>query len=490
MYIKCGKIRVSLNTIFIVFFLSYTLLSFNSLTYGKRCISIALYLSLGIGILTLISNVCQKKINPLKFPGFILLLFFLLSNIWSIVWNGSIENLKENIIKLIFQIFFFFLLYYQYENTSKEYKEKEFLLVSALTNIYLLIGGLASLWLMWSGYSKVTTIPGGWSIGIGFVWGRLWGIYSEPNYITIVSVICILYNLYNLSISNKYRLFRIFNILVQFLFICFTDSRTGAVTLGLSLGIYYFNIQNYKNIKLGKIKTRLFITLFITALISVGGFFLPRITVSGYNHVIKEIRVAQEQAAPLKQPASTQTTPAKTNTAAPIVNRGYDLSEDISNRRFAIWKSGIDIFLTAPFTGTSYANILDYTKEKELDIYIVNNDFREFSTMHNEVVNILVSQGIGGIVILVFLIFVILLRIFPGFYQHPPAEMQKRNFLFTSLVSVICGAMFLTGMFYSNSPSTVLFWYYLGYLMFLTRENRDDRCCMLDTVPNYKYNQL
>lgn len=483
-YIRIGRIKFRLETVFCLLFLIYTLLSFNSFTYGKRCISIFLYLTLLSGIMILSHNIFKKKMSAKKIPETILFSMFLLTNLIAIFWNGAGASFKDNIIKFIFQIFFFFILYDISCDVTKEYRRKEFNLILGLINIYMFIGAITSLALMWSGYSKMTKTPGGWAIGIGFVWGRLWGIYSEPNYITIVATIIILFNIYLLP-KTHLKMLHVFcwlNMLVQFLFICFSDSRTGAVALGMTLGIYFFNSKIYKSILKKKLKRNLVTIMFMTMTIIVLGILLPRVTVKTYNIGMQRI-----QSHRMSQSKSAESSKEKQQ-LAPVVDRGYDTSADPSNRRFSIWKSGLEIFISTPFIGTSFSNILGYTESNNIDTYIVNNGDEKFSTIHNEVLNVLVSQGIGGLIILIILISVILLKIFPYFYRtFDPEEFRKRNFIFSSLICIICGSMFLTGMFYSNSPSTILFWYFLGYLVYLiqvTEGGKNDSQCLLDTFSN------
>ena len=462
--------KIRLETVFTLCFLLYAFFSFNSFLYGKRCISIVLYMTILLGITVLIKKLFFSKISLGNNPGLILLFAFILSGLFSTVLIGDESNLKENLIKIIFQIFFFFILYTSDIYSTSSYRKTEFKWISIFINLYMLLGGTVSLLLMWSGYSSMNKMEGGWSIGIGFVWGRLWGIYTEPNYMTIMSVIIILFNycIIRKGCSLCMRIICIINIIVQFLFICFSDSRTGAVAFGVSIAIFMFNSKIYNVIHRKKLKKNLAPIFLLAIVVCLLSFALPRITIKAYNACINyySAQVIKTQEIPATQ---SKTSNDSSKATALTIDRGYDLSEDISNRRFSIWKSGLEIFMTTPILGTSFSGILSYTEEKGLDTYIVNNGAEKFSTIHNEVLNILVSQGVVGILIFAALVFTIFIN-FSGFYHTSSEEFLIRNFLFTSLVSIICGAMFLTGMFYSNSPTAILFWYFLGYLMFLIKK--------------------
>ena len=81
-------------------------------------------------------------------------------------------------------------------------------------------------------------------------------------------------------------------------------------------------------------------------------------------------------------------------TGGPLINRGYSMEGDISNRRLAIWRSGLELGLTRPVTGISFPAVVAYAKEHLPDTYIISNDLWEFNTFDSEPVNIFVSQGI------------------------------------------------------------------------------------------------
>ena len=77
-----------------------------------------------------------------------------------------------------------------------------------------------------------------------------------------------------------------------------------------------------------------------------------------------------------------------------VIDRGYDLSGDISNRRFDIWKSGLEIFARRPWLGTTFCGFLPFAQEHMPETYIVSNDYLQMTTLDNDFVNLLVSNGI------------------------------------------------------------------------------------------------
>jgi len=292
-------------------------------------------------------------------------------------------------------------------------------------------------------YAKVETVENGWDIGIGFLWGRLWGVFTEPNYASVCAcVVIVLASYFHRNSRNKYlRVFFVINSIMQVFYIAFTDSRTGQVTLGVVLAILIFNHFNYLRLyKVGKKKIEMYMILIFMVGAFAFGVYIPKVITTCYNQIASSLgREASE------------------------VSRGYDLSEDPTNRRFDIWKSGLEVFSTTPLVGTSYTNILPYTLDNCKGTYLVNNSAeKNFSSIHNEVLNILVGQGILGIFILLAFIGYVIVKYIKYYFKVGIKEAELNNVFVSTCVAAVAGAMFLTGMFYSNSPVAVLFWAFLG----------------------------
>ena len=152
------------------------------------------------------------------------------------------------------------------------------------------------------------------------------------------------------------------------------------------------------------------------------------------------------------------------------VERNYDLEADPSNRRFDIWKSGLEIFNENKIFGTSYYGIQLYAKENLPDTYIINNTQTNFRNLHNEFLNILVSQGCIGLVIVLVLIFSYL-RILKRKYEFVDKKyIDVTNTLLINIIIIAISSMFVAaGMFYYNIPSSNLFWMLLGYSVALMK---------------------
>lgn len=303
------------------------------------------------------------------------------------------------------------------------------------------------------GYSNVYTTYDNYEIASGFIWGRLWGVFNDPNAAATMSALAVLLGIHSFLTASK-RSLKVYygvNIVLQISYIAFSDSRSGLIALGVGTGIFIFlgRLKAYEKIK-GYSKYLKIILITLASMIFI--MAIPKIIIWGYNNLDRVTESSEKE--PPKE-----------------VKRGYDLEENISNRRFDLWKSGIEIFQTTPVVGTSYSGITDYAKENLPDTYLVNNDYKEFKHLDNEFLNVLVSQGIIGALILLILIFNCAVYILKRIFKVSGTDFVIIQTLLSGLCCMCVGVMFRQGMFYYNGPNTVMFWMLLGYLISLLRIN-------------------
>lgn len=454
---KCNKWLKVAEWIFRILFFLYTVLSFNSLFYGQKIISFVLWPSVLIGFIVLLGRAVLYK-RYIKMPGLIFLALFLVSFAVSSVVNIR-YGYTENIIKFIFLLFFFFIFFTKEESITLSTMKKEARIMGWFLEIYMFVAALISFGFMFAGYTTVRTIENGWDIGIGFLWGRLWGIFTEPNYASVFSSVCIAMAVYFFKTSKikGIKVFAIVNIIVQLFYIAFTDSRTGQVVFGVTVAILVFNYLNYRRIhKLGKRPLKIWGLILVSAATFLVCFSAPTVITDTYNQCIS-----------IFDPQDS----------GKSVDRGYDLTADPTNRRFDIWKSGLEVFSSTPLVGTSYSNILPYTLDNFEDTYLINNSAeKNFSSIHNEILNVLVGQGIFGILILLSFIGYVAHYYIKYYFKEMTEEQEWfNNMLVSCLAGITAGAMTLTGMFYSNAPTVILFWMFLGYFLVNMKRKKEGK---------------
>ena len=431
----------------IVYFI-FAFFTYCNLTFMKPIMSYAVMAVLGFGVLAAIPRLFKWK-GYIKTPGFIFAILFLVSFVISAIFNfkyGYADNFKG----LVWMGFHFCLLFAcDVDRSEKDYK-KEFNILMGFFMAVMLIMSTASLIQFITNYSLEEYLPNVTRLA-GLVWGRLWGVFTDPNYGSVFAVISVLLSCYFFGKYKKglFRILLILNVFIQLAYIAFSDSRTGLVTLFATAFAYVYLIS-LKKVKKEKL-AKYVICVVLAFAISISSVV---ITVC-LKEVVGDFVVAQYEK--LDDP----------QIEVPDLDGGReeDIEQDISNRRFDIWKSGVEIFMKSPVLGTSYYNIKEFALNVIPETYLVNNDHGQFNNMHNMLFNLLAGQGTIGIILFIafgiFAIVYILKRIFKD-------GVEDYNYLVILLVCVIAGfvaSMFLTDIIYVNSPTSIIFWLFLGYIL-------------------------
>ena len=217
--------RRNLELAFKVIYLLLTFVSFNVLFARHWYIPYISYAVVGFGIV--VGTVRLFRIKNYLNAGIFLLLSFVFSYILgaiNTVYYGYMDNIKA-VIWMLIQYFIIFA----FDKTKDVKNERDILF-----KVYLLYTGIAaivSMWMMvtkWTYYSRVEEIY--WVQG-GFIDNRLFGCYTDPNYGAIIAIVSIVLSLYFLirdkDMKKIYKVLLIMNIVFEYLYICYSDSRTG-----------------------------------------------------------------------------------------------------------------------------------------------------------------------------------------------------------------------------------------------------------------------
>lgn len=450
-------------------FLLYTMLGFNSLTYGHPVISWVMRLAFLMGAGVLLVRLWNWKRYG-KMPGIWCLVAMCGICFVSIVMNRH-YGLKKNLIYLIFWVFYFFLFFAQREDMEKELVLHRFHVAGhMICGVTFLLGGV-SLAMMLLGYSRVVEIQGNRIIR-GFAQGRLFGAYLNPNGGAFVASAVIVLSVYFFRRYRKvwYRILTAGNIAVQFAYLVFSDSRGGRLCLALGMGAYAF----FETLRLNRErqrKTPWLAALLLAALCVAGCWKGPKLVQNGYNALVTRLSYAmvredtpEGETDPAQDPAEEER--RQQILSAYQVSRGYDLSGDISNRRFDIWKSGLELVRRKPLYGLTFGGFLEYAQKEMPQTYIVANDYRQIDTMENDFMNLLVSNGAVSLVVFLGFILWILIRIFRRIFVQ-----KNQDPAVPAMMAVCAGtavfAMFNSSMLYSQCQVIPLFWLALGSLVTL-----------------------
>lgn len=477
------------DKIFVSLFFLYAVLGSNNLTYGKGIITPVMLLSLILGAGLIIYRLCHVRAYS-KMTGFIPCILMLASISISTLANYR-YSLKENIVFCIYWSFFFFLLYFVSDSATPEKAGSNAEYIGTLFVIYITAAVGVSFYMLFAGTAEnITTSDGNYDFYRGFAIGRLWGIFINPNNSAVSAAMTIILLLY---FFKKYKnvLWKILSVLdmaMLIFFIALTDSRTGAVSLGLAVFFYTLTTLLFKrHEKQGNPAIAgLCILLVLSLAAGFFGYAIPRKTKDLYNRANAYIvgerqrkfeeserqKFLEEGFSPEEIDRIIEEKLENEDFGLNIIERGYDIKTDVSNRRIDAWKSATEIFLSSPkvfVLGTSFGGFTQYAIDNLPQTYIVNNDYGLFTTLDNEVFNIMDAQGIFGLVCLVILVADILIVLFKNLlkvkdeYRHIVAAL-------TGICFGLAGAaMFSSVMFYHFSQNSILFWVGLGSLMYIVK---------------------
>lgn len=453
--IKLENVSRKLSLTYKILYLLYVFMGINSFLYQQNIIKYCTIFIIGLGgILILIRTI--YGIHHYAFINIIFLIAFGISYVISAVVNIR-YGVTGNINGFVWFVLQITLLYIcDKEQSLNEFKREVHILFSTVI-IWTVISNLIGIVMILQGKGGLYKFPNGRSAYYGMIEGRLWGTYIDPNHgamITAVALILCCYFIMNYKDVWKRALF-ILCLIINILYIVFSDSRTGLVS-GIA-GLCCFSFLNIWYLKkAGSLSTvsRILLGVLVAILISTI-FYLGCKTIKiSYNEMISEQRVEKNSIEEKKKEYQQ-------------IGREQDIEADISNRRFDIWLSGVEIFSRNKIVGITFRNIVDYTKENLPRTYIVNNDMRNFNSFHNMIVDVLVSQGILGIVSLLGFLIATLKHVFSELFRLPKEMRQLGVILFSSVAILALGALFISAIFYANTPHTVMFWGFLGFLAVL-----------------------
>lgn len=471
--------RIFASGVFKGAYLLLTFLTFNMMSSATATLKYCSYAVTAFGVLVLAVRLFYFK-EYKDTRGIYLLIAFSVVSVISALLNfryGGRAVLIENGKSFLWMAFCFFALYAYNGRSRKEDILKEFRVLSYAMMIYNDIAAVVGIYLMATGY-RLLQIRNGTVVLGGFLWGRLWGVYTDPNHGAVLSAICILLSLYYIVRKAKgpHLIFHIFSILLSLIYIACSDSRTGMVgiAVGFGVAVYLFSAKKIPTFK--KQALRYVLCIGLSLISAVSAFAV----VKAQKQVVTVTSRWLSEGIFSKKETNAEDQSEKEEEDGIEIGREGDISEDISNRRFSIWGSAFELTAKAPFFGTSFRGIVPFAEEEAPETYLIHNDSGKFDCFHNSLLDILVSQGIVGF--LLFAAFAVL--VFLYFFKGLLKIKQKDNYLFTAmlfsiLILIAVSSLFLSQIIFINSIGGIVFWIFLGYAMNYSRiatEEEEEIC--------------
>lgn len=313
---------------------------------------------------------------------------------------------------------------------------------------------------------------------------RLCGIYQDPNYLALYSLLAIFAGVY-LFIKSKSivkRILYVIFMIIHVLTLSMTGSRMGTVCFIAAL--FWISAVICANVLKAKLYLRILAFLLGAVLsiaipfgsIAVLGDTMPVVKKSLLNTISAEsyvsVRKTYNDIYKLCKIDAKYTDPALNIEKYPFnetnnsLNRVNENPDDMSNGRIDRWIDGLKLLAEKPFFGISPRNIFSFADKSDTDTLMGENDY----SIHNTYIEILAGAGLlGGLFVLAFIAlagFYILKKVF----KTTPDI--KTIICTTFLVMIALSAILLPDIiFFQLTLAGLVFWLALGTCLNTDQEN-------------------
>lgn len=377
-------------------------------------------------------------------PSFLLLIFTFALVISSIA--NAPTGLVANFKLIIWEVLLFFVAY----ELGKKNRKDLFSLVEKVlvfTWFVLLVISLGMFFVQFQYTMPLDKLYYG--IRMGFFENRLYGVFVDPNYAATISVVsfCFSIHLFKKAQSKLYRGFLITNLIVAFFFVVLSGSRTAMIE-SMAITVVWVFFYFYYNKKA--------MALFKRLLLSTGLALVAVVVLSLTMTVTQKVSVVTAEA--VSKVIVIKTNDGKDDISLDRPDTGED--SDISNSRFKLWKSAVEIFETKPLIGPSPKGLLHYAQKNLPNTWIAIKE----QTPHNFLFFLLATTGLlGTIPFTLFVLYNMIKALITLF------KMNRSNYLeylFYSLIvlTVLISACLIPDIVLVNRLGALVFFLYIGRL--------------------------
>lgn len=482
---KVDRILSDIRFVYIVFYMAYisivSVIPVRLVFDGNPINSLVYSLLAGFGVVFLLVDFFYHR-TLFKSKNCGLLILYIIALMISIVSNaqyGIVDNIKTLAWTCI-QLFIFSAI-----DTDLP-SEKHFKHLQIITEI------LGAIWLYWSVWSLLLflqqyhqTLQFDDIVNVtemGFCQGRLFGIFTDPNYASLVSFAAVAFAVLNLNLRKCSMLSKVYHyiqIVVQICYIVLSGSRTVRLSIAVAAAVLgallvWRFVENRKK--------NLFVCICSVVLVAgiaiVGVFQVCKIseTILSYAPSVYNTLLSKTSF-PVNNPSESEETAVPSESGesvAPSVEHNDithvdmvrpDVSEsnDISNNRFKIWKDYLKVYTSAPVFGVSPRNSMEYTMDHFDDLFVIDRQY----SIHNTYLALLVCTGtVGAILMYGWLILKAWDILGYLIRRRNTRDQYYRPVLILTSVLIVdaVAALPLYFIFFNNMIIDLIFWVTLGYV--------------------------
>ena len=394
-----------------------------------------------LGILLATYNLVIKKVY-LKIKTIeYLLLFFAFNIITSIlvISYGYSTNIKNTLIFYIYFLTVFPIFTGITREEGKKIYDYFFYTVTVLNTFGVLVSLIQ--FVLLKGY-RVHDYKGLY-IRQGFVESRLFGILASPNFLSLISLIVIIFLVLKIcSFEKVYRFIGIVVIALNFIYIVLSGSRTAFICMMIAAAIYSI-VMFYQK---GNIRSLFKVVLAIVVVL--------------FSY--KAVNFTSEQYLKYnKERLETQDKKLKNKDNNLSLERTDTSEENISNNRFAIWKSTASFVPKKPIFGYSGGNWYEIGKKTNPDEYII----KEHYLTHNGYLEILFYNGLAGFISMGIFVLSFFISMVKRIFRDKKEGLVNKDLLsiVMILMVILVSNLFLSSTFYGISLLGIILFLMAGY---------------------------
>lgn len=276
----------------------------------------------------------------------------------------------------------------------------------------------------------------------GLVDGRLFGTFSDPNFAAFTSLL-LCFGLYYIAKNTAHKILRVYayvSIIINCIYIVLSNSRT--VYLSVVGTVLFFSL--FRAYKTGQKKDfpakQMLLSLLKCAILTVICLIVA------YFIILFPLQGVAKTLAPERN--------TETEMVRDDVNDG-----NISNNRFTIWQSYLELSKEKPFFGYSFRSAIPYAEKNHPGGYL---DTTKYVT-HNSYISLFVETGLVGFLLMaVFFVFILIRVLFRCRKKEPVSDLFL--LFMTWLVAILIFGICFHDIFFTMNFETLLFWMGLGYL--------------------------
>lgn len=315
-------------------------------------------------------------------------------------------------------------------------------LTAVFTSLFWSIGCTASLYQYVKNIHYTTPSPENHRIRQGIVDGRLFGLFSDPNFAAFTSLLVILLLVYTLR-HTQIKLLKIYSIICIAINLCYlimSNSRTIYIAaVGTILFAVVLSTYNHCKSEEGVELRRFIILSCRRVLITLVGI------IALYSLIFFPLR---EIGRILESERSVNDMVRKDVT-----------TDNLTNNRSTIWKNYLTLYKDKPVFGFSIRSALPYATDKYPNSYLAKTQY----VTHNGYLSLLVETGFTGFAVMGAFFVLIFIQALKKIRQKEKVS-ETYVFFATLTVSVLIFLMCFHDVFFTVNIETMLLFIAIGYI--------------------------